>query len=60
MMAKDYLAIQCSSAPSEELFSGGVDLVTPDRNSLTENSITMAMSLKSWIGNSVIEAIRAQ
>jgi hypothetical protein len=57
-MARDYLAIQGSSVPSEELFSGGVDLVTPDRNSLTHETISMSMSLKAWIGNEQIERTR--
>jgi hypothetical protein len=35
----DYLAMQGISVPSEELFSGGVNLVTPDRCSLSADSI---------------------
>jgi hypothetical protein len=51
-------SIQGSSVPSEELFSGVVDLVTLDRNSLTHETISMSMSLKEWIGNEQIERAR--
>jgi hypothetical protein len=47
-MAKDYLAVQATSVACEQLFSGGVDLVTPDRNRLNEDTITECMSLKKW------------
>jgi hypothetical protein len=57
-MARDYLAVQGSSVPSEEVFSGGVDLVTPDRNSLSEDTISMSMSLKDWIDNPTVESRR--
>jgi hypothetical protein len=49
LMARDYLSVQATSVPCEELFSSGVDLVTPDRNRLKEDSITACMSLKYWL-----------
>jgi hypothetical protein len=55
-IARDYLAVQGSSVPSEEVFSGEVDLVTPDRNSLSEDTISMSMSLKDWIDNPTVES----
>jgi hypothetical protein len=55
-IARDYLAVQESSVPSEEVFSGEVDLVTPDRNSLSEDTISMSMSLKDWIDNPTVES----
>ena len=45
-MAKDYLTVQASSVPSERAFSTGVDLVTPDRCSLTGETIEKAQILK--------------
>ncbi|KAJ3121042.1 UV excision repair protein RAD23 B [Nowakowskiella sp. JEL0407] len=49
VIAKDYLAAQASSAPCEELFSSGVDLVVPNRSRLSDKSITKVMSLKYWM-----------
>jgi hypothetical protein len=45
-MAKDYLTVQASSVPFERAFSSGVDLVTPDRCSLTGETIEQAQFLK--------------
>ncbi|KXS13229.1 hypothetical protein M427DRAFT_100788, partial [Gonapodya prolifera JEL478] len=47
-MAQDYLAVPGSSAPCERVFSGGVDLVTPNRNRLNGESIQSCMLLKNW------------
>jgi hypothetical protein len=59
MMAMDYLAVQSSSVPAEQIFSGGVDLVTPKRNRISHEKVSMSlknlMSLKNWISNSSIE-----
>jgi hypothetical protein len=48
-IARDYLAIPATSAPAERVFSGGADLVTKKRGSLSEDSIKTCMSLKSWL-----------
>jgi hypothetical protein len=48
-IARDYLAAPASSVPCEEAFSSGVDLVTPNRNRLSEESIEAAMCLKYWM-----------
>jgi hypothetical protein len=45
-MARDYLPGMASSVPAEELFSGGVDLITPNRISLKEHMISKMMCLK--------------
>ena len=47
-MARDFLAVEATSVPCEEIFSGGVDLITPDRCSLNPDTIRMAMCLKNW------------
>jgi hypothetical protein len=45
-MAKDYLTVQASSVSAERAFSSGADLVTPNRSSLTGETIEMAQFLK--------------
>ncbi len=50
-MAKIFLGAPASSVPCEELFSGAVDLVTPDRCSLSPESISQVMLLKNWHRN---------
>jgi hypothetical protein len=47
-IAKDYLAIPATSAPSECVFSQGGDIVTKKRNKLTGDSIRMIVCLKAW------------
>ena len=47
-MAKDFLSIQPSSIPSEELFSQSSFLITEKRSNLHEVTIRACMSLKSW------------
>lgn len=47
-MAKDYLAIPASSVPVERIFSGGTDLITPTRCSLSADTIRYCMCLKYW------------
>jgi hypothetical protein len=51
-IARDYLAIAASSVPCEQVFSSGVDLVTPNRNRLLPESISMTMLLKHWLKRS--------
>ena len=48
-IARDYLAIPATSAPAERVFSGGADLVTKKRGSLSEDSIKACVCLKSWL-----------
>jgi hypothetical protein len=47
-IAKDYLAIPTTSAPSECVFSSGSDVVTKKRNRLTGDSVQMILCLKAW------------
>lgn len=47
-IAKDYLPIPATSAPSERVFSQGGDIVTKKRNKLTGESIRMIVCLKAW------------
>lgn len=48
-IARDYLAVPASSVPCEQIFSGGADLVTSKRSSLSADSITECMCLKNWL-----------
>jgi len=54
-MVRDFFGIQATSAPSERIFSGGVDLVTPNRSSLEPMSITSTMCLKNWLKSDMCE-----
>jgi hypothetical protein len=48
-MAKDYLAIPGTSASSERAFSGGSQLITAFRCSLSPSTVSACMLLKSWL-----------
>jgi hAT family protein len=48
-IARDYLAIPATSAPVERVFSGGADLITKKRGSLSEDTIRDCMCLRSWV-----------
>ncbi len=47
-MAKDYLTIQSSSVPSENLFSGAGNVITDSRNRLSSDTAQCLVCLKSW------------
>ncbi|CAB4495821.1 unnamed protein product [Rhizophagus irregularis] len=47
-MARDYLAIPATSTPIERAFSGGTDLISQKRCSLSAETIRACMCLKSW------------
>ena len=48
-MARDYLAVPGTSTPSERAFSGGRQLITDFRCSLSGETITACMLLKNWL-----------
>lgn len=54
-IARDYLAIPATSAPSEREFSAAGQLVTVRRTSLNDDSIQANMCLRSWISNGLID-----
>lgn len=47
-IARDFLAIPATSAPSECVFSGGSDLISKKRARLSVDSIQMLMCLRDW------------
>ncbi|EXX51121.1 hypothetical protein RirG_264420 [Rhizophagus irregularis DAOM 197198w] len=47
-MARDYLAIPATSTPIEKAFSGGTDLISQKRCSLSAETIRACMCIKSW------------
>ena len=47
-MARCYLAVPATSAPSERVFSQASHLITPERHSLGKDSIRACTSLKYW------------
>jgi hypothetical protein len=48
-VARDYLAIPATGAPSERVFSGGADLITDKRGSLSDDTIRACICLDSWL-----------
>ena len=50
-MARDYLAVPGTSTSSERAFSGGRQLITDFRCSLSVKTVTACMLLKCWIKN---------
>jgi hypothetical protein len=47
-IAKDYLAVLATLAPSEYVFSQGTDIVSKKRNKLIGESIRMLICKKDW------------
>ncbi|CAB5202316.1 unnamed protein product [Rhizophagus irregularis] len=47
-MAKDYLGVPATSAPSERIFSSAVDVITYNRASLAPETVRSVMCLKYW------------
>lgn len=48
-MAKDFLAVSATGVPVERLFSTGTNVVTPNRGSLSSESIRETMCLREWL-----------
>jgi hypothetical protein len=48
-IARDYLAIPATSVPVERVFSGGADLVTNKRGSLSEDTIQGCVCASGWL-----------
>ncbi|CAB4493214.1 unnamed protein product [Rhizophagus irregularis] len=47
-MAKDYLGVPVTSAPSEQIFSSAADVITYNRTSLAPETVRSVMCLKHW------------
>ncbi|CAB4396011.1 unnamed protein product [Rhizophagus irregularis] len=48
IMAKDFLGVPATSAPSERIFSSAADVITYDRASLAPEMVHSVMCLKHW------------
>ncbi|GBC52857.2 zinc finger BED domain-containing protein RICESLEEPER 2-like [Rhizophagus irregularis DAOM 181602=DAOM 197198] len=53
-MVKDYLSIQATSVPSEQVFSIAKNTINPTRNRLFPEKARMSLCLKSWLDNGLI------
>jgi hypothetical protein len=47
-MARDFLAIPATSAPSERVFSRGTDLTTKERNRINGETTRWVLCLRDW------------
>ena len=47
-MARKYLSIVSTSAPSESIFSQSSDIITKKRNKLTKQTFNQIICLKNW------------
>jgi hypothetical protein len=56
-MALDFLTVQAMSAECERLFSAGGRMVTPQRNSLDAEIISMSLVLRSWYRSGIIHDV---
>ena len=54
-MAKDYLAIQATSVPSEQAFSVAGNTVTRTQNRLFPETARACLCMKNWIVNKIGE-----
>ena len=48
-MAQNYLSIQASSVPCEQLFSLAGNILSKKRNRLDENTVRACLCLRSWM-----------
>ena len=54
-MARDYLVIQATSVPSEQMFSVAKFTVNPTRNRLNPEKVKESLCLKTWFAEGLIE-----
>jgi hypothetical protein len=47
-IARDHLAIPATSAPSEQVFSNGADIITKKRNRLSPETLRYLLCLRDW------------
>ncbi|CAB4377207.1 unnamed protein product [Rhizophagus irregularis] len=54
-MAHDYLVIQATSVPSEQMFSVAKFTINPTRNRLNPDKVRASLCLKTWFAAGLIE-----
>ncbi|GES93085.1 zinc finger BED domain-containing protein RICESLEEPER 2-like [Rhizophagus clarus] len=54
-MARDYLGIPATSAPSERIFLSAADVITYDRASFASETVRAVMCLKHWFRSGVLD-----
>ncbi|CAB4444420.1 unnamed protein product [Rhizophagus irregularis] len=54
-MARDYLVIQATSVPSEQMFSVAKFTINPTRNRLNPDKVRASLCLKTWFAAGLIE-----
>ena len=56
-MAQDYLCIQATSVPSEQVFSIAKHTINPLRNRLDPEKARATLCLKSWYEDGIIKSL---
>ena len=54
-MARDYLIVQATSVPSEQMFSVAKFTINPTRNYLNPEKVRASLCLKTWFAAGLIE-----
>jgi hAT family C-terminal dimerisation region/Domain of unknown function (DUF4413) len=54
-MARDYLIVQATSVPSEQMFSVAKFTINPTRNRLNPEKVRASLCLKTWFAAGLIE-----
>ena len=54
-MARDYLVVQATSVPSEQMFSVAKYTISPTRNRLSPENVCARLCLKTWYEARIIE-----
>lgn len=56
-LSRDYLTIQATSVPSEQIFSRAGTLINSRRNRLGDDTVQMLMALQSWMRSDWVQSL---